>query len=197
VVVFVAAAAGRPRGEINKGKGSSMRLLTRRKKPIDDLKDAAIEALANALDDDKRAAKPGMTGVRALATGAVIYTAGRAAFKGRRFVREQLSSDTEDDQAEDLEDEEETRAYEEPEGEEYELDEEEDEPDASEEDEDEPDAIEEDEDEPDAIEEDEDEPDAIEEDERTPMRRAARKKGAQPSLKLPNHRRARTPMFRG
>ena len=108
------------------GKGSSMRLLTRRKTPTEELKDAAIEALVNALDDDKRAAKPGTKGVRALAAGAVIYTAGRAAFKGQRFVREQLSSDTEDDQVEDLEDEE-TRAYEEPEAEEYEVDEEEDE----------------------------------------------------------------------
>ena len=82
-----------------------MRLLARRKTPTEELKDAAIEALVNALDDDKRAAKPGTKGVRALAAGAVIYTAGHAAFKGQRFVREQLSSDTEDDQAEDLEDE--------------------------------------------------------------------------------------------
>ena len=110
-----------------------MRLLTRRKTPTEELKDAAIEALVNALEDDKRAAKPGTKGVRALAAGAVIYTAGRAAFKGQRFVREQLSSDTEDDQAEDLEDGEETRAYEEPEAEEYEVDEEEDEPEAYEE----------------------------------------------------------------
>ena len=36
-----------------------MRLLTRRKTPTEELKDAAIEALVNALDDDKRAAKPG------------------------------------------------------------------------------------------------------------------------------------------
>ena len=117
-----------------------MRLLTRRKTPTEELKDAAIEALVNALEDDKRAAKPGTKGVRALAAGAVIYTAGRAAFKGQRFVREQLSSDTEDDQAEDLEDGEETRAYEEPEAEEYEVDEEEDEPEAYEEDE-EPEAV--------------------------------------------------------
>ena len=228
-----------------------MRLLTRRKTPIEELKDAAIEALVNALDDDdKRAAKPGTKGVRALVAGAVIYTAGRAAFKGQRFVREQLSSDTEDDQAEGLEDEEETRAYEEPEGEEYEVDEEEDEPEAVEEDEEseEDDELEEDE-EPEAsrktrsprqYEEDEDEPDEDEDTgddepdegdrgpsgdeqeepqgdedseepearrepddesssktptplpERKPMRRAARRKGAQPSLKLPKQRRART-----
>jgi hypothetical protein len=254
VVVFVAVAVGRGSREINQGKGSSIQRLTRRKTPIEELKDAAIKALVNALDDDKRAAKSGMQGVRTLATGAVIYTAGRAAFKGQRFVREQLSSDTEDDQAEDLEDEEEMRAYEEPEGAESDVDEEEDEPEAVEDDEayaddDEPEASEEDEDEPEAVEED-DEPEAYEEDEdepdededagddepdegdrgpsgdeqeepqgdedsegpkarrepddesssktppplpeRTPVRRAARKKGAQPSLTLPKQRRART-----
>jgi hypothetical protein len=215
-----------------------MRLLTRRKTPTEELKDVAIEALVNALDDDKRAAKPGTKGVRALAAGAVIYTAGHAAFKGQRFVREQLSSDTEDDQAEDLEDEEETLAYEELEAEEYEVDEQDDEPEADEEDE-APEAVEEDE-EPEASEEDEDEPDEDEDTgddepdegdrgpsgdeqeepqgdedseepearrepddesgsktptplpERKPTRRAARKKGAQPSLKLPKQRRART-----
>jgi hypothetical protein len=45
-----------------------MRFLTRRKTPTEELKDAAIEALVNALDDDdKRAAKRATTGVRALA----------------------------------------------------------------------------------------------------------------------------------
>jgi hypothetical protein len=204
-----------------------MRLLTRRKTPTEELKEAAIEALVNALDDDKRAAKPGSKGVRAVAAGAVIYTAGRAAFKGQRFVREQLSSDTEDDQAEDVEDEEETRAYEEPEAEEYEVDEEEDEPEAYEEDDEpeafeedeEPEASEEDEYEPEAVEEDEYEPEAYDEDEeepetrrepdddsrsktptpfpeRKPMRRAARRKSAQPSLKLPAQRRPRTRLSR-
>jgi hypothetical protein len=197
-----------------------MRLLTRRKTPTEELKDAAIEALVNALDDDKRAAKPGRKGVRALAAGAVIYTAGHAAFKGHRFVREQLSSDTEDDQADDLEDEQETRAYEEPLAGEYEVDEEDDEPGAVEADEDE---LDEDEDagddEPDESDrgssgdeqeapqgdEDSADPEARREPddesrfktptplpERKPMRRAARKKGAQPSLELPKQRRART-----
>ena len=174
-----------------------MRLLTRRKTPTEELKDAAIKALVNALDDDKRAAKPRTNGVRAVAAGAVIYTAGRAAFKGQRFVREQLSPDTEDDQAEDLEHEEETRAYEEPEAEEHEVDEEVDEPEAVEDEESK--AYEEDEDEPDGDEDTgDDEPDDEPSSktptplpERKPMRRPARKKGAQPSLKLPNQRRAR------
>jgi hypothetical protein len=214
-----------------------VRLLTRRKTPTEELKDAAIKALVNALDGDEPAAKPGTKGVRAVVAGAVIYTAGRAAFKSRRFVREQLSSDTEENQTEDLQDGEETRAYEEPEDEEYKVDDEEDEPEAVEGDE-EPEAVEEDE-EPEAYEEDKDEPDEDEETgdepdegdrgpsgveqeeaqddegseepearrepddesrsktptplpERKPMRRAARKKGAQPSLKLPNQRRPRT-----
>lgn len=192
-----------------------MRRLTRRKTLTEELKDAAIEALANALDDDdKRAAKSGTKGVRALVAGAVIYTAGRAAFKGQRFVREQLSSDTEEDQPEYLEDEEETRAYAEPEGEEYEVDEEEDEPEAVEEaealeEEDEPGASDEADDEQDEPQgaEDSGQPEARREpddesssktpaplSERKPMRRVARRKGAQPSFKLPKQRRARMRM---
>ena len=161
-----------------------MRLLARRKTPIEELKNAAVEALVNALDDDKRAAKPGTKGVRALIAGAVIYTAGRAAFKGQRFVREQLSSDAEDVQAEGLEDEEETRAYEEPEGEDDKAYEEADKRDAVEKD-----------DEPKARRQPDDQsssktPTPLPE--RKPMRRAARTKSAQPSLNLPRQRRART-----
>jgi hypothetical protein len=178
-----------------------MRLLTRRKTPAEELKDAAIEALVNALDDDKRTAKRGTKGVHAVAAGAVLYTAGRAAFKGgQRLVRKQLSSDTDGGQAEDFEDEEETRGHEEPEA--YEVNGEEDEPEAFEDAEAEPgEDVETGHDEPDqdseelaARREPDDEPrskpstplPALE-----PMRRAARKKGAQPSLKLPKQRRAR------
>ena len=39
-----------------------MTLLTRRKTPTEELKAAAIAALVNALDDDKRAGKPGKRG---------------------------------------------------------------------------------------------------------------------------------------
>jgi len=182
-----------------------MGLLTRRKTPTEELKSAAIEALVNALDDDnKRAPEPGGTkGIRAVAIGAVIYTAGRAVFKRQHFVREQLSSLTNDDQAE-VEDEEETREYEEPEAVEDEeepeaSEEDEEEPEASEEDEDEPEGYEEDEDEPEAV-ADEEEPEASEEDEdddepeRRPTPRFARRKGAQPSLKLPSQRRPRIRM---
>jgi hypothetical protein len=78
-----------------------MQLLARRKTPAEELKSAAIAALADALDTEKRAPKPGLTGARALATGAVIYTAGLAAIKGGRLVREHLSSSPEDEHAED------------------------------------------------------------------------------------------------
>jgi hypothetical protein len=129
-----------------------MGLLTRRRTPAEELKNAAIEALVNALDDDKPAARPGVTGVRAVAVGAVLYTAGRAAFKGRRFVREQLLAGTGDDEAEALEDEEQ------------------DEPTAD--------------------------PPARPR-EREPVRPTARRKGAQPSLRLPNQRRPRIRMSGG
>src|SRR5215216_2558695 len=267
-----------PGGEIKQGKGRSqrsplrqigepMRLSTKQKTPTEELKNAAVTALRTALSEESDAKdKRGLTGVRAVATGAIIYTAGRAAFKGRRFLREQLSSHTDDDQPEDdLRDEEAAEAREdrdEPEAEDHEVvedvesdeepeafEEDEDEARASEE-EDEPEAFDEDEEEPQASEEDEDEPAAFEEEEgadeeddergddtgddepeegdggpsgeaeespeaeeasddgdadqpdddsraetptplpqRKPMRRAARKKGAQPSLKLPQQSR--------
>ena len=191
-----------------------MRLLARRKTPAEELKNAAIAALADALDTEKRTPKPGLSGARAVATGAVIYSAGFAAIRGRRFVREHLSSGPEDEHAEDeFRDEE----REEPDAEGYDVGEEiEDEPEPSEEDEDEPEAYEDEDEEPQA---DEVEREASEDDgqsdhaataggdesssesptplpERKPVRRAARKKGAQPSLKLPRQRRPRLPVSR-
>ena len=194
-----------------------MRLLTRRKTPTEELKDAAIEALVNALDDDKRAAKPGTKGVRALAAGAVIYTAGHAAFKGQRFVREQLSSDTEairrrtsrtrrrrartrsrrprsTRSTRKTTSPRQSRTTTSPR--QYEEDDEPDEGDrGSSGDEQEDPQGDEDSEEPEARREPDDEsrsktPTPLPE--RKPMRRAARKKGAQPSLKLPKQRRART-----
>ena len=201
-----------------------MRLLARRKTPAEELKNAAIAALADALDTEKRTPKPGLSGARAVATGAVIYSAGFAAIRGRRFVREHLSSGPDDEHAED-EFRDEERG--EPDAEGYDVDEEiEDEPEPSEEDEDEPEAYEDEDEEPqadeverEASEEDDGEPEASEDDgqsdhaataggdesssesptplpERKPVRRAARKKGAQPSLKLPRQRRPRLPVSR-
>src|SRR5215216_1700415 len=89
-----------PGGEIKQGKGRSqrsplrqigepMRLSTKQKTPTEELKNAAVTALRTALSEESDAKdKRGLTGVRAVATGAIIYTAGRAAFKGRRFLRE-------------------------------------------------------------------------------------------------------------
>src|SRR3954468_20044222 len=61
----------------------------------DDVRRVALAALATALEDRKEEVKkkPGLTGVRAVATGAVIYTAGRAAFAGRRFYRDRFGAD--------------------------------------------------------------------------------------------------------
>jgi len=42
-----------------------------------------------------------LTGARAVATGAALYSAGFAAFKGRRFLRAQLAATSEDDQGGD------------------------------------------------------------------------------------------------
>src|ERR671915_235173 len=72
-----------------------MRLSTKRRTTSDDVRRVALAALATALDDRKQEAKskPGLTGMRAVATGAVIYTAGKAAFTSRRFIRDHLGSD--------------------------------------------------------------------------------------------------------
>jgi hypothetical protein len=144
----------------------------KKKTTADDVRRVALAALATALEDRKEEAKrkPGLTGMRAVATGAVIYTAGRAAFTGRRFVREHLGSDSDsqdrdEEQTEDEEYDDEPEAaadedeeYDEPRAEEDE-DEEYEEPRAEEDDE----AEYEDDDEPQA-EEDEDEPEAEAED---------------------------------
>src|SRR4051812_3216233 len=67
----------------------------KRKTTVDDVRDVVLSALADALDDGKQEAKkkPGLTGVRAVATGAVLYTAGRAAVAGRRFYRDRFGAD--------------------------------------------------------------------------------------------------------
>src|SRR4051812_17368132 len=72
-----------------------MNVSTRRRTTAEDVRRVALAALATALDDGKQEvkAKPGLTGMRAVATGAVLYTAGRAAFAGRRFVRDHMGDD--------------------------------------------------------------------------------------------------------
>jgi hypothetical protein len=85
------------------------------KPSADDVKRVAVAALVAALDDGKDQAKkkPGLTGMRAVATGAVLYTAGKAAYNGRRFINERLEArpdheeDGEDFDDEDFEDDEE------------------------------------------------------------------------------------------
>jgi hypothetical protein len=96
-----------------------VRISTKRRTTADDVRKVALAALTTALDDGKQEVKkkPGLTGMRAVATGAVLYTAGRAVFTGRRFVREHLLSD--DGEPEGREDEPDDEEYEdEPEAEE-------------------------------------------------------------------------------
>jgi len=70
---------------------------------VDDVKRVAVAALVAALDDSKDHARknPRLTGVRAVATGAVLYTAGKAALNGRRFINERLRSDGSGEEPED------------------------------------------------------------------------------------------------
>ena len=91
-----------------------MRLSTKGRATSDDVRKVALAALASALDDRKEEAKkkPGLTGVRAVATGAMIYTAGRAAFSGRRFIKEHLGSDGRTDESDDRREEYEDQEYE-------------------------------------------------------------------------------------
>jgi hypothetical protein len=90
-----------------------MTLLKRDKPPIEQLKHAAIEAAVGALANEKASTedKPALTGVRAVATGALLYTAGRAAFKAQRLLREQFfSNQAGDEQASRARDAREERA---------------------------------------------------------------------------------------
>ena len=75
----------------------------------DDVKRVAVAALVAALDDSKEQARknPRLTGVRAVATGAVLYTAGKAALNGRRFVNERLRRNDEEPEDEVYDDDEE------------------------------------------------------------------------------------------
>ena len=92
-VVAGAAAACSPTGSCGARRPDMARIMG--KPNADDVKRVAVAALVAALDDGKDQArkKPGLTGVRAVATGAVLYTAGKAAFSGRRFINERLRGD--------------------------------------------------------------------------------------------------------
>ncbi|MEA2134738.1 MAG: hypothetical protein QOC68_2647 [Solirubrobacteraceae bacterium] len=128
----------------------------------DDVRKIALSALSTVLGDGKVEApsKPGLTGVRAVATGAVLYTAGRAVVTGRRFIRDRMGADTQEAEGEVREDEDvDDEEFEEPEAEEFEEPEAEEEEDEEEEDFEEPEAEEEEDEE----EEDFDEPEAEEE----------------------------------
>src|SRR3954465_15381520 len=77
----------------------------------DDVKRVAVAALVAALDDSKEKARknPRLTGARAVATGALPYTAARAVRGGRPFTRDPVGGAEEepgDEAEEDFDDEE-------------------------------------------------------------------------------------------
>jgi hypothetical protein len=181
----------------------------------DDVRRIALAALASALEDRKEEAKkkPGLTGVRAVATGAVIYTAGRAVFSGRRFVRDHMGSDgdaskRDDDEYEDPDAEEddqyEDEDYDEPraeEDEEPDEDEDYDEPRAEEDEEPEDDEYEDEEPRAEEDEDDYEESEPEEERRRPPSRRppahAKRDPDEVPDVELPSRpSRSRAPVGR-
>jgi len=124
-----------------------------------DLRKVALGALAAALADgrDEVKEKKGLSGVRAVAAGAVLVTAGRAAYKGGRFVRDRMRDDDEPEAYED--DEYEDEEYDDPEAE-ADEDFEDDEPEAEADDEEEPEAEADEDEEPEAEADDDDEPEA-------------------------------------
>jgi hypothetical protein len=79
-----------------------------------DVRKVALTALATALEEGRDVAKEEkkqgfVTTTRAVAAGAVLVTAGRAAYKGGRFVRDRLRRDDDEPEAredEDFDDEE-------------------------------------------------------------------------------------------
>jgi hypothetical protein len=87
----------------------------KRTSAADDVRKVLLTALIAALEDqrDKQKPKRGFTAVRALATGAVLYTAGRA---GSRLLTDRLQTDS-GEREEDDERYEEEEEYEEPEAE--------------------------------------------------------------------------------
>src|SRR5215217_1491605 len=78
----------------------------------EDVKRVAVAALVAALDDGKEKARknPRMTGMRAVATGAGLYTAGRAVVGGIRFVRDRLNGEGQTEGPEDSVDDDEDYA---------------------------------------------------------------------------------------
>ena len=87
----------------------------KRNSTADDVRKVLLTALIAALEDQKETKKPrrGITGVRALATGAVLYTAGRA---GSKLLTDRVQSGSDEDEAE-ADEEYEDEEYDEPEAE--------------------------------------------------------------------------------
>jgi hypothetical protein len=72
-----------------------MRLSPKRKPKADDVRRVALAAIAGAVEEARqqdRNRKSGVTGMRALAAGAALYTAGWAAFGNRRQLLDRVGS---------------------------------------------------------------------------------------------------------
>jgi hypothetical protein len=83
-----------------------MSLLSDRRPSGDDVRRVALAALAAALDDGKPQQAPKrFKGVRTLAAGAALYTAGLAAFKHRDAIRERLGQDEDEEYDDDFDEE--------------------------------------------------------------------------------------------
>jgi hypothetical protein len=68
----------------------------RRKPPskTDQVRDLALSALSTALEDGKRTVRSTskLSGTRAVAAGAALYTAGHAVVSGGRFIRNKVAA---------------------------------------------------------------------------------------------------------
>jgi hypothetical protein len=84
-----------------------MQFLAKRSKTTDEIRRVGLAALAAAINEARqeqpKKKNRRLTGVGALAAGAALYTAGRAAFTNRDSIREALGSNS--DEPEDREDE--------------------------------------------------------------------------------------------
>jgi hypothetical protein len=78
-----------------------MRLTKKKSSPADEVRRVLVTALVSALEDslnnEPKDKKPRLGAPKALAAGAVLFTAGRAAVGGGRFLRDRLGSGGPDD----------------------------------------------------------------------------------------------------
>jgi hypothetical protein len=85
-----------------------MLLQRKRQTRSDQLRDLALSALSTALEDGRRTVRSanGLSGARAVAAGAALYTAGHAAVAGGRAVRNRFAPGQDDEEYDEPEAEE-------------------------------------------------------------------------------------------